>query len=121
MKLDKISTIASSLGALSVTEAVIRQDAPVTESIVVTDADAIAACVDFANEHKVLTEPACGAALAAVRQPKYREMIMESIARLSSSSENPRQQKDVVVIVCGGSIVNLDLMSKWRASLPPKT
>jgi L-serine/L-threonine ammonia-lyase len=120
VKLEKISTIASSLGALSVTEAVIRQDVPTTESIVVTDADAIAACVHFADEHKVLTEPACGAALAAVRTPAYREMIMKSIARLSSS-ENQRPQKDVVVIVCGGSIVNLDLMSKWRATLPSET
>ena len=103
------------------TEAVIRQDVPTTESIVVTDADAIAACVHFADEHKVLTEPACGAALAAVRTPVYREMIMKSITKVSSSSENQRPQKDVVVIVCGGSIVNLDLMSKWRATLPSET
>ena len=100
------------------TEAVIRQDVPTTESIVVTDADAIAACVHFADEHKVLTEPACGAALAAVRTPVYREIITKSIAKVS---ENQRPQKDVVVIVCGGSIVNLDLMSKWRATLPLET
>ena len=109
VRLDKIDTVASSLGALSVTTGCLV-DRPVTESIVVTDAEAVAACIQFADEHKVLTEPACGAALATVMTPKYVDQILASLGGRDTVP------KDVVVIACGGSIVSVDLLERWRKS-----
>ena len=50
---------------------------------------------------KVLVEPACGAALAAV---------YENAAALEPF-------ESVVVEVCGGSIVNLPLLQQWSHAL----
>jgi threonine synthase len=56
-----------------------------------TDAEAVDACVKFAQEHPLLVEPACGAALAVL----YSKRLMPD--RL------------IVVEVCDGSGVNVDL------------
>eukprot|EP00596_Hydrurales_sp_CCMP1899_P010362 CAMPEP_0119033666 /NCGR_PEP_ID=MMETSP1177-20130426/719_1 /TAXON_ID=2985 /ORGANISM="Ochromonas sp, Strain CCMP1899" /LENGTH=342 /DNA_ID=CAMNT_0006990585 /DNA_START=159 /DNA_END=1187 /DNA_ORIENTATION=+ len=107
VKLDKISTIASSLGALSVTTAVLDKNSnavSLTESLIVSDAEAVDACLKFADEQRALVEPACGAALAAVYSTRHRETLLadkEGIYR-------------VVVIVCGGSVVSLDLLQSWK-------
>jgi L-serine/L-threonine ammonia-lyase len=107
VKLDRISTIASSLGALSVTSAVLDKNSnavSLTESLIVSDAEAVDACLRFADEQRSLVEPACGAALAAVYSIRHRETLLagkEGIYR-------------VVVIVCGGSVVSLDLLQSWK-------
>jgi L-serine/L-threonine ammonia-lyase len=111
VKLDKISTIASSLGALSVTPVVIDPNSPsvrMTESLVVSDQEAVSACVQFANEQKTLVEPACGAAIASVYSQRCAEQVFHVANR------GTKDQLRVVVIVCGGSIVNLDLMNQWK-------
>eukprot|EP01041_Mallomonas_annulata_P012150 gene12150-25499_t len=100
VSIGKITTVASSLGALSVTSATLQS--PIrTESLVVTDVDAISAAIRFANERLMLVEPACGAALSAVYSDKHWESI-------TSGGET------VVVVVCGGSVVNLDLLLQWK-------
>eukprot|EP01042_Synura_sphagnicola_P000652 gene652-721_t len=101
VRLSKIDTVASSLGALSVTAAALQSKVR-TESLVVTDAEAVAACIRFANENRSLVEPACGASLAAV----YEDIHWRRIA--------PSGDEVVVVIVCGGSVVSLDLLQTWR-------
>ena len=101
VKLPKIDTVATSLGALSVTPASLAS--PIrTESLVVTDADTIRACLKFADDRKMLVEPACGAALAAVYEDKYWEKI------------RTKGDEVVVVIVCGGSVVSVDLLNQWK-------
>ncbi|MFN2270912.1 MAG: pyridoxal-phosphate dependent enzyme, partial [Anaerolineae bacterium] len=63
--LDKITGVATSLGAKTVArEAFERARRHPVQSIVVTDAEAIDACLQFADEHRCLVEPACGASLA---------------------------------------------------------
>jgi len=109
VKLDRIATVASSLGALSVTTGCLV-DRPVTESIVVTDAEAVAACVRFADDYKVLTEPACGAALAAVFTTRHVDRIVTSLGGDVAGGA----PKHVVVVACGGSIVSLELLERWR-------
>eukprot|EP00607_Mallomonas_marina_P008045 CAMPEP_0182417798 /NCGR_PEP_ID=MMETSP1167-20130531/2230_1 /TAXON_ID=2988 /ORGANISM="Mallomonas Sp, Strain CCMP3275" /LENGTH=275 /DNA_ID=CAMNT_0024591569 /DNA_START=184 /DNA_END=1008 /DNA_ORIENTATION=+ len=65
VSLPHITSLASSLGALSVTPATLSS--PIhTHSLTVSDNEAVAACTRFANENLMLVEPACGAALAAV-------------------------------------------------------
>lgn len=109
VKLEKISTIASSLGALSVTAAVLdrtSQAVLMTEPMVVTDAEAVSACLQFADEQRFLVEPACGACLAAVYSARCRDLLI--------AGGKGKEAMNVVVIVCGGSVVNIDLMQKWK-------
>ena len=58
----------------------------------------LAACLQFADEHRLLVEPACGASLAAV----YGRA--DPLVGLDS----------VLVVVCGGAGVNLRLLAEWK-------
>lgn len=106
-KLEKISSIASSLGALAVTPATLASSVR-TDSVVVSDRDAVHACVDFLNDQRILVEPACGAALSLVYSPTLRQRYLPSSLK----------KRRVVVIVCGGSAVSLDLLSGWMSTFP---
>lgn len=106
-KLDKIDTIASSLGALAVTP--ITLDSTInTESLVVTDANTVESAVNFLNTHRILVEPACGAALAPVYVDKLRQELY-----CHKSDEN-YLEKNIVIIVCGGSAISFDLLHSYR-------
>jgi len=65
---------------------------------VCSDAQAVAACLAFAEHHRVLVEPACGAALAAVYN---RAPALEGA-------------ESVVVEVCGGAIATPAMMEAWK-------
>ena len=99
MRIDKIDTIASTLGALAVTSAVLDDRGIDVQSHLVSDSDAVRACLRFLDEQRILVEPACGAALAAAYDRQS--------ARIADASR-------VCVIVCGGSAVSLDLLQGWR-------
>ena len=60
----------------------------------------------IADDHRILVPPACGAGLAAV----YEGVVDEAV----KSGDLPEKLKNIVVIVCGGSGVNLDSIHKWR-------
>jgi L-serine/L-threonine ammonia-lyase len=68
---------------------------------VVSDRAALRACLRFADDHRVLVEPACGAALAT---------IYDRAAPLLGVGA-------IVVIVCGGAGVNLPLLEEWGRRL----
>jgi L-serine/L-threonine ammonia-lyase len=74
---------------------------------VCTDKQAVAACVRFADDHRVLVEPACGAALSAVyeRAPPL----------LAACAAAPDGAAGVVVEVCGGGVVDLRTLSQWAS------
>jgi L-serine/L-threonine ammonia-lyase len=97
--LERITGVATSLGAKTVArEAFERARRHPVQSVVVTDGETIDACVQFADEHRCLVEPACGASLAlAYSRP-------ESLARAES----------VVIIVCGGMGITLDRIQEWK-------
>lgn len=106
--LPAITSVASSLGARRVAQAALdwhRRHEVV--SVVMTDAQAIDACVRFADDLRVLVEPACGAALAVVYQ------------------HSPQLQRfsRPLVIVCGGIGIDLATLATLQArfSLPPPT
>lgn len=95
-----ISSIATSLGARQVcnrAHALAKEHA--IESIVVSDAAAVAACEQILLEHRVLVEPACGA----------------SVAALHGASALLRQARSVVVILCGGVGVTAGQLAQWSA------
>lgn len=99
IRLDKIDTVATTLGAKQICQQAfdLTQTHPVFPQVV-TDKEAISACIQFSNDHRLLVEPACGASLAVLYE--QREII--------------KQFSKIVVIVCGGSGVNLDLLRQWQ-------
>ena len=101
--LPAITSVAKSLGADCTTERILRkcQDLgpDLVRPLVVSDAAAVRACLAFADDHRVLVEPACGAALAAVYD---RAEVLQGL-------------DDVVVEVCGGGIVTPALLDQYKA------
>ncbi|MDP6775583.1 MAG: pyridoxal-phosphate dependent enzyme [Candidatus Latescibacteria bacterium] len=98
--LDRIASIAVTLGARTVTPKALdwSRRHPIVPCVV-SDREALEACRRFAGDHRVLVELACGAALAAVYGRAEPLLGLE----------------DVLVIVCGGAGVTLDLMDEWDA------
>ena len=101
--LDRIDSIASTLGAKQVTRKALEyyNTLDITSHIV-SDRDTVEACLAFLNDHNVLVEPACGAALSVVY----------------SNSDVIRDAQTVMVIVCGGIGVTQEKLREWDASLP---
>ncbi|HAC34129.1 MAG TPA: serine dehydratase [Gammaproteobacteria bacterium] len=98
IQLEKITSIASSLGARRVAKQAfeIAQSWPV-ECHRVADERAVAACRRFVDDHRVLVEPACGAPLSAVYD----------------QADFFIGKKNVLVVVCGGVGVSLQQLLKW--------
>ncbi|MBH1962882.1 MAG: pyridoxal-phosphate dependent enzyme [Comamonadaceae bacterium] len=96
--LDAITSFATSLGARRVSDAAFQWTfAHEVVSTTVTDAQAIHACLELAREHRLIVEPACGAALAPV---------------LGRSAPALKVATDVLVIVCGGVCTTYDDLKK---------
>lgn len=100
IELPAITSIATSLGARQVSAQAFKwsQEHPMG-SVVVTDKAAVDACMRFIDDHRVLVEPACGAALALAYDAQ------EALA----------QYKNILVIVCGGVTATLEQLRKWSA------
>ncbi len=95
--LDKIDSIAKSLGAKTVSAQTLEWDKKhVIKSVLVTDSQALGACINFANHHRFLVEPACGASLAVAYE----------------KNEILNDFHTIVVIVCGGIGVDLKSIGK---------
>jgi L-serine/L-threonine ammonia-lyase len=94
--LPAITSIATTLGARRVSEAAVAaaRSLPI-RSAVCTDAEALDAVERFLDDHRLLVEPACGAALA----PVYAGAV-------------PRGT--VWVVVCGGAGVSMGQLAAWR-------
>ena len=76
---------------------------PARQAYTVSDAEAVGACASLLDDHRVLVEPACGAALALAYSPRQREAL--------------RRFETVVVVVCGGGGVTHEILSQWKADL----
>lgn len=97
--LDAIESIATSLGAKQVAKQALEyaQEYNVTPYLV-TDEAAMRACARFADASRTLVEPACGASLSVL----YDDPDMVSA------------YQNIVVIVCGGALVNLEKITAWK-------
>jgi L-serine/L-threonine ammonia-lyase len=105
VSLDRIDTIARSLGSLRVLqEALDWSRRRAVASGLVSDEEAFRACRDFLDDFQVMVEPACGASLA----PAYLRPALLGEAR------------SVLVVVCGGAVMDsttyAELDSRWRRS-----
>lgn len=96
--LDRIDSVATTLGARRVTGEVLAwtQRHPITPWVV-SDRMAVDACLRFADDHRVLVEPACGAALATAY----------------NRAEPLHDREPIVIIVCGGAGVTRESLQHW--------
>lgn len=107
--LPEISSVAKSLGADCVSEKVFQrcQDLEpkgLLHSWVTSDSAAVRACQAFADDHRMLVEPACGASLAAVYE------------RAGVLLKDPKVD-NIVVEVCGGGVITSDILAGYVAQL----
>lgn len=108
--LPAITSIATSLGAPRVSERTFAwtREAAYLQSVVVTDAEAVMGTVRFADDARILVEVACGATIAVVYNGELRK------AMGAGMSDEEWSRKNVVVIVCGGSNVSLELLETYK-------
>lgn len=100
--LDSIDSLATSLGAKTITKKALEWSN--VHSIfpqIVSDKEAIEALVRFADHHRILVEPACGATLSLI----YNRKI------------NPKIYKKILVIICGGAGVTKSLIEEWKTKI----
>lgn len=96
--LDAITSIATTLGARTVAaEALAWCGRHEIIPWVVSDRAAVEACLRFADDHRVLVEPACGASLSAIYE----------------KAQPLKDHGPILVIVCGGAGVSRELLEAW--------
>ncbi len=98
IELAQITSIASSLGSKRVAAKAFEW----TQSheiipFTVTDFAAVEACRKFADDHRVLVEPACGATLSVVY----------------NNSDIIESYNSILVVVCGGIGVSIEKLLHW--------
>jgi len=103
--LDEITSIATSLGAKQVSRRAYDycRDHKVI-SHVVSDLEAVEACLDFLSAHRIMVEPACGASLSVLLKP----------------TTFLADKKNILVIICGGAGVSIEQLMIWRQRLLEK-
>jgi L-serine/L-threonine ammonia-lyase len=102
--LPEIRTVATSLGARAVCERALALAAvhPIRNCIV-TDAEAVQGSVALLDEHRLLTEPACGASIAA----------LDRVGALFPEAAR------IMVVVCGGVGTTAEQLRQWHAAMCP--
>uniref|UniRef100_A0A3Q2DM00 L-serine ammonia-lyase n=1 Tax=Cyprinodon variegatus TaxID=28743 RepID=A0A3Q2DM00_CYPVA len=110
--LEDITSEAKCLGAKTVCQAAFDFSQSGELNIIselVSDQEALKAVCTFLDEERVLVEMACGAALAAV----YNGLI----ARLQKQGGLPTPLGPLLVVVCGGSGINMEQLDSLRQKL----
>lgn len=109
--LPAITSIATSLGATRVAEKAlewVQQSGDDLISIVVSDADTVMAASRFLDDARILAEPACGATIA----PAYTGGLRKHLGM--DLSDQQWAASNIVLVVCGGSNINLEILLKYR-------
>ncbi len=98
VELERITSIATSLGAKRVCEKAMQclKEHPI-HSMVVSDQSALSACERFLADHRIVVEPACGASLAVAYE----------------DSPELKRFSNVLVVVCGGATCTIDQIREW--------
>lgn len=110
--LPAITTIATSLGATRVAEEAFvwtRRAVGGLVSAVVTDEEAVSAMSRFLDDERMLVESACGATIATAYNGDLRRYLGDGL------TDEQWAEKNVVLIVCGGSNINLEMLQKYKA------
>ncbi|KAJ4414538.1 catabolic L-serine/threonine dehydratase, partial [Neurospora sp. IMI 360204] len=118
VKMKAITSIASSLGAVQVSKKtwewrqMVGGENLVSETV--TDAEAAMASVRFADEHRMLVEVSCGATLATAYNGDLRRYLGKGL------SDEEWRSVNVVMVVCGGSHVSVDVLKAYREAYGPE-
>ncbi|KIW14000.1 hypothetical protein PV08_06781 [Exophiala spinifera] len=100
-----ITSIATSLGAIQVAENAFKEaQRPTVTPVVLEDAEACSACWRFLDDERYLVEPACGVSVALAYDGRLKHCLKDF-----------RPESKVVLIVCGGSKISLDLLNKYQS------
>lgn len=73
------------------------------KSVVLSDAEAAMGCWRLADDERIMVEPACGVSIAVC----YDDRLKKLLPGLGPDSK-------VVIVVCGGADVTLDMLMGWR-------
>jgi L-serine/L-threonine ammonia-lyase len=102
--LPAVTSLARSLGAIRVAPRAFEYaQRPNVKSVVLDDAEAVMGVCRLADDERMLVEPACGVCVALCYEDRLRQMV----AGLGPESR-------VVVVVCGGSDVTVEMVAGWR-------
>ncbi|KAH8200788.1 hypothetical protein TruAng_005025 [Truncatella angustata] len=107
--LPKITSIATSLGAPTVSKKTFEwsQEKHLANAVV-TDAEAVMGSVKLANDARIMVEVACGATIAMVYNGGLRDWLGKGL------TNEEWCKKNVVVIVCGGSNISLEILRDYQ-------
>lgn len=109
--LPAITTIATSLGAIRVADEAFswtQRAGGDLISAVVTDKESVMAMARFLDDARILVESACGATIAPVYNGDLKKYLGKDL------SDKAWAGKNIVVIVCGGSNVSLEMLEKYK-------
>lgn len=103
-RLEKITSIANSLGVRRVAKQAFEygQKETVT-SAVLEDREAVMGCWRLADDERILVEPACGVIVALCYDGRLKTLLPELTA-----------ETKVVIVLCGGACVTLEMLMEWR-------
>ncbi|KAL6080155.1 L-serine ammonia-lyase [Balamuthia mandrillaris] len=121
VSLTEITSVAKTLGALQVAQRAFEwaSEHPI-QSCVVSDAQAVEACIDFYRDHQLYVEPSCGAGLAVVynKHPQLLDFMNKKQRNEEEEPEpQPQPQRPVLVIVCGGNAASQEYLEGLRHQL----
>lgn len=104
--LPAITSIATSLGARTVAAQAFKYaQRSSVHSIVLTDDIAKEGCVRFADDERILVEPACGVSVALCYENRLQKYLPDI-----------RMDSKVVIVVCGGSNITASMLGAWSSS-----
>ena len=104
VKLEKITSICTSLGATRVGEKAFEYGKRESvRSVVLEDREAVMGCWRLADDERLLVEPACGVNVALCYDGRLKKFLPELKA-----------ESKVVIVLCGGAAVTLEWLMEWR-------
>ena len=99
-----ITSIATSLGAVRVAEQTFHNgQRKNVQSVVLRDEEAAMGSWRLADDERVLVDPACGVSVALCYGGRLKGLV-----------PGLRKDSKVVVVVCGGSQVTVEMVAQWR-------
>lgn len=105
VSLKSITSQATSLGALRVTkQSLDYAQRPNVRSVVLPDAEAAMGCWRLADDERIMVEMACGVNVALCYDGRLEHALGRKV----------RPSDKVVIVLCGGSNVTVDMLAQWR-------